>query len=206
MPTSGRPSSRAIADDLLVALVLHGQAVLLHLEVDVVGAERGHQLRGVSAGQVGPVVDEVLAEARLQATGERDHALAVLGELGHVHRRLAALVALQEARRGELDQVAVAGGVGGQQREVEALQAPRAAARVIVDDVDLAADDRLDAVLATRREQLDRAVHHAVIGQAQRRLLELGGACRERVDLARPVEQRVLGMDVEMGAGGGHLV
>ena len=73
---------------------------------------------------------------------------------------------------------------------------------MVVDEVDLAADDRLDAVLGARLVELDGAVHDAVVGQAERRLGELGGACGQRVDLARTVEQRVLGVDVEVGAGG----
>ena len=75
------------------------------------------------------------------------------------------------------------------------------AACVVVDEVDLAAHDRLDAVLAGGLVELDRAVHDAVVGQAEGRLAEVGGALGERVDLARAVEQRVLGVDVEIGAG-----
>ena len=67
MPTSGRPTSRAIRTIALVGLVLLGDPVLLDLEVDVVGAEGLHQLVGVGAGVVGPPVDQALAEARLQA-------------------------------------------------------------------------------------------------------------------------------------------
>ncbi len=119
-----------------------------------------------------------------------------------VDGRLAALQAFEEARRGELDEVAVAGVVGGQQRQVVALDPALRARRVVVDEVDLAADDRLDAVLAARLVELDRAVHDAVVGEPERRLLELRGALGERLDLARAVEQRVLGVDVEMGAAG----
>ena len=49
--------------------------------------------------------------------------------------------------------------------------------------------------------ELDRAVHDAVVGQAERRLVERRRALGELVDLARAVEQRVLGVDVEVGAG-----
>ena len=45
---------------------------------------------------------------------------------------------------------------------------------------------------------LDRAVHHAVVGEAERRLPERRRALGERVDPARAVEQRVLGVDVEV--------
>ncbi len=76
---------------------------------------------------------------------------------------------------------------------------------VIVHEIYLAADDRLDAVLGTRLVELHRAVHHAVIGETECRLLELSGALGERVDLAGAVEQGVLGVHVQMGAGGvGH--
>ena len=108
---------------------------------------------------------------------------------------------IEKARGGELDEVAIARVVGRQQRQVVALGPARAARRVVVDEVDLTADDRLDAVLGAGLVKLDGAVHHAVIGQSERRLAELRGALRQRLDLARAVEQRVLGVDVQMGAG-----
>jgi hypothetical protein len=43
-----------------------------------------------------------------------------------------------------------------------------------------------------------------VIGQPEGGLAELRRTCRELVDLARAVEQRVLGVDVEMRAAGGR--
>jgi hypothetical protein len=124
--------------------------------------------------------------------------------LGHVDRRLAALVALQEAGRGELDEVAVAGGIGGDQGQMEARELARRARRMILDDVDLAAEDRLDLMLAAGGEELHRSVHHPVVGQRQRRLTERGGTLGEGVDLACSVEQRVLGVDVEVGTGRRH--
>ena len=175
-------------DDLLVARVLDRERVLLDLEVDVVGAESVHQLVGVRAGQVSLTVDQVLAEARLQAAGERDHTLAVGRELLHVDARLAALVAVQKTDRRELDEVAIPGLVGGQQRQVKTVESPRPAPRVVIDHVHLAADDRLDLMLTAGREQLNRAVHHAVIGKPERGLAERRRSCGERVDLARPVK------------------
>ena len=191
-------------DDPLVALVLQRDLVLLDLEVDVVAPDRVHQVVDVLARLVRTVVAEQLAEARGQAAGERDDPLAVGRELRHVDRRLAPVVAIDEALGGELGEVRVAGLVLGQQRQVVALDAPRAALGVIVDDVQLAADQRLDAVLLGGLVELDRAVHHAVVGEPERGLVERGGTGRERVDLAGTVEQRVLGVDVEVGAGGRH--
>ena len=73
---------------------------------------------------------------------------------------------------------------------------------VVVDEVDLAADDRLDAVLPGGLVELDGAVHDAVIGEPERGLAEGCGARGEIVDLACAVQQRVLGVDVEVGDGG----
>ena len=190
-------------DDALVALLLRRQPVLLHLEVDVLRAEHAQQIVRVRAGVLGPVLEQALAEAGGQAAGERDHAVGVALDLSEVHRRLAPVQAFQEAGRGELDEVAVAGVVGGEQRQVVALGLAGPGGGVVVDEIDLAADDRLDAVLGARLVELDRAVHDAVVGQAERRLAELRGARRQRVDLARAVEQRVLGVHVQMGAGWG---
>src|SRR5204863_2709015 len=74
----------------------------------------------------------------------------------------------------------------------------------IVHEVRLEPEDRLDAVGVASLVELDGAVHDAVVGQTERRLAELGRAGRQLVDLARAVEQRVLGVDVEMRAAGGR--
>ena len=105
------------------------------------------------------------------------------------------VVALEVAERGELDEVAVALVRLGQQRQVRValrLLAP------VVRDVDLAAEQRLDAVLAAFPVELDRARERAVVGESDGRHLQLGRAGGERGDAARPVEDRVLGVDVEM--------
>ena len=146
----------------------------------------------MGAGVGGSVVDQALAETRGEAAGEGDHPAREALELAEVHGRLAPLQAFQEPGGGELYEVAIALVVGGEQRQVVALGPHRAARGVVVDEVDLTADDRLDAVLCARLVQLDRAVHDAVVGQADGRLAELRGARDERVDLARAVEQRVL--------------
>ena len=51
--------------------------------------------------------------------------------------------------------------------------------------------------------ELDGAVHDAVVGQADGRLIEGGGALGELADVARAVEQRVLGVDVQVRDGRG---
>ena len=71
----------------------------------------------------------------------------------------------------------------------------------VVGDVDLAAEDRLDALVARRLVEVDRARERAVVGERDGRHLELGGALREVRDPARAVEDRVLRVDVEVDEG-----
>ena len=168
MPTSGRPSSRAKRTIPSVGLVLLVDPVLLDLEVDLLGAEGLDQVVEVGAGVVVALFDQAAAEARLQAAGEDDHALGVRGEQLHVDVRLAAREALEEAGRGELDQVGEAGVALGQQGQVVALVADLLLDRLaVVDEVGLEADDRLDPVLAAGLVEVDGAVHHAVVGEAR---------------------------------------
>ena len=188
-------------DDPLVGLVLLGQAVLLDLEVDVVRAVDLDEVVGVLAGLGRVVGDQPLAEARLEAAGERDDALGVALEQLEVDVGLAAPVALEEAVARQLDEVAKPGIVLGEQREVVALVPDRLGLPVL-DQVGLEAENRLDSVLLAGLVELDRAIHDPVIGQPEGRLAELRGPLRQGVDLARAIEQRVLAVDVQMCAGG----
>ena len=119
-----------------------------------------------------------------------------------VHARLAAVQALEEALAGQRREVLEALVVGRQQRQVVALDL--AVAHVaVVDEVRLEPEQGLDVVLLGGLVELDRAVHDAVVGQADGRLIEGGGALGELADVARAVEQRVLGVDVQVRDGRG---
>ena len=182
--------------DALVGAVLLGDLVVLDLEVDVVGAEHPHQLVGVRAGLLLALLHDALAEARLEAPGERDHALRVGVEQLHVDVGLAAAEAVEVAERGELDQVLEARLVAGQERQVVALVADFLAVVAVLAEIGLEAQDRLDVMLPAGLVELDGPVQDAVVGEPQGRHPQLGAAGRERVDLAGAVEQRVLGVDV----------
>ena len=81
---------------------------------------------------------------------------------------------------------------------------PFVSALAVVDDVHLAAEDRLDALLGGGLVEVDRARHRAVVGERDGGHLELGRLPRERRDPARPVEDRVLGVDVQVDERRGH--
>jgi hypothetical protein len=195
--------------DLLVAAILQREPVLLHLEVDVLAPERADQMIDVLAALHQAPVGDPRAQPRGQTAGQRDDAVPVARDLVHVDRRLATLQPLEEARRTELHEIAVAIVAAGQQREMVALEAlpGHRHGLVVIDEVDLAADDRLDPGLAGALVQLDRPVHHTVVGEPECRLTEGRRTLDQPRDLRRPVEQRVLGVNVKVGAVGlGHPV
>src|SRR5215204_7413410 len=99
------------------------------------------------------------------------------------------VVALQEAGRGELDQVSVALVRLGEKGQVRVALLLGSA---VVRDVDLAADQRLDALLARLAIELYGPCERAVVGERDRGHLELGGTSGEGGDPARAVEDRVL--------------
>ncbi len=85
--------------------------------------------------------------------------------------------------------------------------APAVGGRVVVDQVGLHPDDRLDPGLLARLVVVDSTVHGAVIGEAEGRHAELRGPFRHGIDgalrgllldLAVAVEQRILAVDVQM--------
>ena len=202
MPTRGRPSSRAILHHPLVRPVLLGDLVVLDLEIDVFGAEDPHQRLGVVARLAVAFLDEALAEPGLQAARERHHAFGVALQEPQVDIGVAAVEALQEAGRGQRDQVLEAGPVAGEQRQVVALVLHAVACAVVVDHVGLEAHDRLHVVLAAGLVELHRPVHDAMVGEAEGRHAELCAARDQPLDLAGAVEQGILGVDVEVDCGG----
>jgi hypothetical protein len=74
----------------------------------------------------------------------------------------------------------------------------------VVDQIGLEPDDRLDPGGDAGLVVLDRAIHHAVVGEAERRHVQFRGAGGQMVDLAGAVEQRVLTVDVQMDRAGAH--
>ena len=194
MATSGRPVVRGDLGERGVDPLLHLEPGVLDLQVDGLAPEDVGQPRDLGLGLAAVAVLERLADPAREAAGERDEALRVRGEQVPVDPRLV-VVALEEARRGELDQVRVALVRLGEEREVGVALPLR---EPVVGDVDLAAEQRLDALLPGLPVELDRAGEAAVVGERDGRHLQLGSARRQLRDPAGPVEDRVLGVDVEV--------
>jgi hypothetical protein len=68
-----------------------------------------------------------------------------------------------------------------------------------VGEIHLRANNRLNALIATASVEVENAVHIAVVGDPERGLAIHGRRMNHVIEARRPVEHRVLGMDVEMG-------
>ena len=108
--------------------------------------------------------------------------------------------AVQKSARHQIAQIAVARFVFAQQHKVLRLvvHAMDAILHPARRDIDLAADDGLDARRLGRAVKVDHAVHHAVVGDGNGVLPQLLDALHQLIDAAGAVEQAVFRMNVQM--------
>ena len=104
------------------------------------------------------------------------------------------------SRRDQLDEVVVALAGLGEEDEVVRRFPGRTALRAPIArrDVDLAAENRVDAPLARLVVKDDRREHVAVLGDRERRHLQLDRAVEQLLDAAGAVEERVLRVQMQM--------
>ncbi len=190
----GKPPLRRERGQRLEERLLDVDVPVLELDVGRVAAEDLREPVEVGLCIARAVLHERARDAPAEAAGEGEHALRMALEQLPVDAGLV-VVALEVAERAELDEVAVADVVRREERQVGVALVLLPA---IVDDVDLAADDRLDPLLLCGLEELDRARHRPVVGEGHRRHLELRCLPRQGRDPARPVEDRILGVDVQV--------
>ena len=188
---------------------LIGEAVILHLDEVAVGSEdvailpRGGQRARLLAGE------QLDPDLGGQAARQADDALGMLGQELLVHAG-PVVEALEVGLRDELQQVAIAGLVPRQERQVVVLLLaltgvaiePRAGSHVGLDP-----DDRLHARRPSGGVELQRSEHRPVIGHRQggHPVGERLGEDRRgrwvglrRLDTRRAVQQRILRVRVEV--------
>ena len=186
--------------DLVVLL----KARVLNLDVDVILAEDLHHQVELGPCRILVVAHDRLIDATRQAAAEGDQTLRMLSEQVEVDARLV-VVALEIAERDELDEVVVPLEVLGQQREVRPVAAPRwLFCSTILDEVDLAANNRLDARFFGRPIEINGTGHRAVVGHRHGGHLQLYRTIDEVLDTARTIENRVLGVTVQVDKLSGH--
>ena len=142
-----------------------------------------------------------------------DDALGMLGDDLGIHPIPLAELALEGRQRSQLEEISQAGGGLGDHRQVGVgaatgdvigllgRVAPENPARVEPGSgrhVRLDADNRLDPHLRRGMKELAGTEHVAVIGHADRRHLEALGLGEHRRDLGGTVEQRILGVVVQV--------
>ena len=173
------------------------QAVGLQFQIEAAGVDvrifprKGKGLVHV-AGLDGP------RHLARDAGRKADEPLGILAQQGLVHARLV-VEALQKALGHQLDEVVIARVVLGQQDKVVpfAGQFGRLV-EMVVADVDLAAENGLDADLGALLGEIGRAVHVAVIGDGAGGHAEVLGAVAQVLEADGPVQQAVFGMAVQM--------
>ena len=160
-------------DQYRVDLVVLFEVGVLDLDVEVLLAEDlDHQVH------LGPrrrlvALHDRLVDAAGQAATQCDQALRVLLQQVEINARLV-VIALEIAQGDQFDEVVVPLKILGQQREVRPIAtARRLLCAAILDEVDLAANNRLDAGLRGRPVEVDRPGHRTVIGDRHGRHLEL---------------------------------
>ena len=175
------------------------EAVILQLQIKMLRPEGvGIPACGLlRAGLVLP--QQATRDLARQAGGQRDQPVVIAGEQLPVDAR-AAVEPFRPCAADQLQQVTVARFVLAQQHEVgiAVVRAVHLIAAPARRDVHLAPDDRADALFFTFAVKIDRAVQHAVIRDRQRRLAQRLRAGNEGGQPARPVEQAVFAVDVQM--------
>ena len=106
--------------------------------------------------------------------------------------------AIQIPRRHQLNQVPVAFFVLAQQQQVIVVVTLATRLLPLRRHVHLAADDGMDAVIVGLVVKLHRAKQIAVVGHGQRRHLLLGHQLYHLADFARPVQQGIVGVAMQM--------
>ena len=173
------------------------QTVVLQFEEEVVLAEDF----GVGASEIAGfgvvVAEERFVEIAAETGREADDAFRMLGEQILVDAGLI-VEAFEVAGRDQFDEIAVAFLVFAEQDQVVVAIVFGAGLVAVLIDVDLAAKNGMDAFIFGGVVKLDGAEHVAVVGHGDGGLFELRGELHELLDFACAVEQRVVGVAMEM--------
>jgi len=111
-----------------------------------------------------------------------------------------AVEAVERGLRRNANKVAVAFFILGQhQQMVVVIAFARGAMILVFRDVELATEDRLDAVFLSSVEEVDRAIDVAVISHGDGLLPDSRHAFNEFCDVTCSVQQGILGMQMQMG-------
>ena len=186
---------------LLEPVRLHLHEVMVLAEDLLIPACRLERLGLVTRG-------ELTAHLGIEAPGEHEEPVGVLGEELPVHARLV-VVALEVGLGDEPHEIGVAGLVAHEDGAVAGALVAAVLSRPLEAaprrDVELRAEDGLHARLHAGRVEIDAAEEVAVVGQGEGGEAQLLRALDELLEARGAVEQAVLRVDVQVNEIGGRF-
>ena len=193
-PQVFRNRLQAGVDDLLLV-----DALILHLEEEILAPEDVAVRCGRGNGLVLLLRADAGCHLPLEAAAQTDQSFGVLREQRLVDTRLV-VETLGIAGRDELDKVVVPLRGLGEQHQVIGRLTRRSALRAPIArrDVDFAPENRIDPALPRVIVKHHRREHVPVLGDRHRGHLQLDGLVEQFLDPAGPIEQRKLGVQVEV--------
>ena len=184
-----------------VHLRLFGKGVVLQFQVEILRPQRLLEPVDRLAGLRQLPFEDRFRDFACQAAGQGDQPLLVRRQQFFVDSGLV-IVTFEMRRRGEAYEVLVAGFILGQQHEVMVRVAAARAALFLQAaarrHVNLAADDRRDALLPRGLIKINGAVEHAVVGDGDGGEFQRVSLVHQPVEPARSIEQGILGVEVQM--------
>ena len=188
-------------DQTAVRDLLFLEPVVLQFDEKVFRTEDVGKGAGQLHGQLHVAAHDRLGDFALEARRGSDQSFAVEAKRLHIDARFV-IKPLEVTERNQFDEVEIPLVVFRQQDLVVGLGTGAllhpALVHAPVRHVGLATDDRFDARLLRFFVEINRAVHHTVIGQGQRGHAEFGGALDGFIDAVGPVQQAELAVEVQM--------
>jgi hypothetical protein len=178
--------------------VLHFQALILNLEIEILFAENiGEGTRRCSGGVV-IALGQTLCNFSFEASRETNEATGVLCEELLAYSRLV-IEAVQRSLRRYFDQIAIAFFILGEhQQVVVGIAFGGATVIVLFADVKFATDDRLHACVLCGIDEVDCAKNIAVVGHRHGRHSHLFHALAKFLDVTGAVEHGVVRVQVQV--------
>ena len=174
------------------------QSLILNLEIEIAAPKNvpvlaRHRLALLIAART-----QLLTQFATEAARKPDQALRVLRQIFLAHARLA-IEPMQACLARQPDQVAVALFVFRQHQQVVVLVVGRLGTMVLgLAHVELAPQNRLDALLFRRIEKVHSPIDIPVVGHRDRRLPQRRHPVHKLVNVASPIQQRVFRMQMQM--------
>jgi hypothetical protein len=173
------------------------QAMAHQLDVEAIG-EGVRELADQRLGEIAVAGEQGPANRPFGAAGERDQALARLGDIGERQLGRGARIALQMRPAQQPQEIAVARLALDQDRQQRRCRRPAVAALVGARDRQQAADHRLDAGARRALAELEGAEQVGPIRDRHRRRLVALAALEQPLEPHRALEQRIAGADAKM--------